>query len=125
MSENRSPGGRRVLVAEDELLIAMDLERTLADLGCEVVGPAASVARATELAATEPIDGAILDIDLGGESTLALAASLRARGVPVLLATGHPARGTPATGPDALPRIVKPYDRAAVEAALRQLFGPG
>src|SRR5215213_6916651 len=59
-------GGRRALVAEDEALIAMDVEAALRRAGWEVVGPVSRAADAARLAAREPLDAAVLDIGLGG-----------------------------------------------------------
>ena len=56
---------RRVLVVDDEFLIAMDIETMLEDMGMQVVGPATTLKAALELAETETIDCAILDVDLG------------------------------------------------------------
>ena len=70
--------GRRVLLVEDEAMIAMLLEDMLGDLGCEVVGPAYALATALELAAGAPaIDVAILDVNIGGRPVFEVADALR------------------------------------------------
>lgn len=79
----------KILVVEDDALIAMELEERLQDMGYDVVGPAATVADAREaIAATRP-DAALLDSNLGGVSSTDLAAGLAADGVPVAFCTGY------------------------------------
>ena len=79
---------RRVLVIEDEMMIAMLLEDMLADLGHQVVGVAGRLDVALELARDADADLAILDVDLGGESSFPVAEVLTSRGLPFLFATG-------------------------------------
>lgn len=80
---------RRVLVVEDEYLIADDLADMLRNAGADVVGPAASLPSAIRLAgSTERIDAAILDIQLDGVTVFPLADELRARGIPMMFLTG-------------------------------------
>ena len=80
----------RVLLVEDEPLIAMIMEDLLADLGCEVVGPFGAVAPAMDwLGAGGAIDGALLDVNLGGERVFPVALALRQKGVPFAFATGY------------------------------------
>lgn len=83
--------GRRVLVVEDETLIAMDLCYTLDDEGATVVGPVASVEDALLLMdAGQAVDAAVLDISLGdGNDVFSLADLLSARGVPYIFSTGY------------------------------------
>jgi DNA-binding response OmpR family regulator len=87
--------GRRVLVVEDEAIAALALCDLLELDGALVVGPAANVRTARELAANEAIDAALLDVDLAGEPSHDVAALLRARGVPVVFLTGHSAPELP------------------------------
>ncbi len=80
---------KRVLVVDDEFLVAMDIEKILVDMGMEVVGPATSLKSALELAEAEEIDGAMLDVDLGdGDLFTPVVNTLIARGIPFALATG-------------------------------------
>lgn len=81
--------GLRVLVVEDQFLIAMDTEQVLVGLGCKVIGPVPTVARALALVEGESIDFAILDVNLGRERSTPVAEALRARGVPFALASGY------------------------------------
>ena len=83
-------GARRVLLVEDEPLIAMTAEDLLGDLGLVVVGPALSVEEALALLQDETrIDIGFLDINLRGQLVFPVADILRARGVPILYASGY------------------------------------
>jgi len=81
--------GRRVLVVEDEVLVAWLLEDMLADLGCAVVGPAVSVKQALAMIDAEAIDVAVLDVNLNGQLSYPIADALAARGVPFVFSTGY------------------------------------
>jgi CheY-like chemotaxis protein len=84
---------KRVLVVEDEMLVAMLIEDMLTDLGYEVVGPAARLSEGLELASGCQIDAAVLDINLAGELSFPIADLLEARGIPFIFASGYGARG--------------------------------
>lgn len=79
----------RILVVEDEMMIAMLLEDILADFGYEVVGPYARVAEAVDAARRQELDAAILDVNLDGERVYPVAEALDARSIPFLFATGY------------------------------------
>jgi two-component sensor histidine kinase len=81
--------GRRILVVEDEYLVAMEVERMVAAAGCRVVGPSGGLKDALGMALSEPLDGAVIDINLGGESVAPLAELLRQRNVPFVFMTGY------------------------------------
>jgi CheY-like chemotaxis protein len=81
--------GLRVLVVEDEMMVSMLIEDMLTDLGCTVVGPAARLDEAMELASKGGIDCAVLDVNLGGQPIFPLADYLRAKGAPFAFATGY------------------------------------
>lgn len=81
--------GKKILVVEDEVILALDLSFALEDMGAAVVGPCHRLSRALEIAEKEQIDGAILDIDLAGEAVFPLADSLRRRQVPFVFHTGR------------------------------------
>ncbi|HEY5410373.1 MAG TPA: HWE histidine kinase domain-containing protein [Caulobacteraceae bacterium] len=113
--------GMRVIIVEDAILLAVELEAGLAEAGVEVVGSAALVGEAMALVDT-PMDAAVLDCNLNGESVIPVAEALLARGVPFLFATGYgESRGAP-EGFDA-PIIRKPYDVAQITAALADITG--
>jgi len=111
--------GLRVLVVEDEPVVAMYLEDLLEALGCETIGPASRLADGLVLAGGNGFDVAILDINLGGERSTPIAEALRARGLPFAFASGY---GAPPEGfGDEVPMIEKPYREAQVAGALDRL----
>lgn len=112
--------GKRILLVEDEYLICLLASDMLEELGAVPVGPAATVAESLQLIATEAIDAAMLDVNLGGERSDAVAAALRARGIPFALASGY---GGELDLAWTEPVIGKPYDIAKVETVLGGLFG--
>lgn len=115
--------GRRVLVVEDESLVAMLLETILEDLGCQVVGPAATVDEAVELIRADAgLDAALLDVNVGGRPVFPAAAALAERGVPFLFASGYGAAGLPAEWSDR-PTIQKPFTEDAIGQALAAAMG--
>jgi CheY-like chemotaxis protein len=90
MAETSHLKGRRILVVEDEMMIAMLVEDMLGELGCVVVGPANTLAEALELAGTESdLDAALLDVNLGGQPVFPVADAIRAKGVPSIFSTGY------------------------------------
>jgi CheY-like chemotaxis protein len=101
--------GRRLLIVEDEYLIAADLAGTLVNGGAEVIGPVGSVADALALISADAPDGAVLDINLGEERAYSIADELRQRGVPFVFATGYDAWVIPEAYRD-IPRCEKPVD---------------
>ena len=113
--------GMRVIIVEDAILLSMELEAGLQEAGVHVVGSAALVDEAMALVDT-PMDAAVLDCNLNGESVVPVAEALAARGVPFLFATGYgESRGAP-EGFDA-PIIRKPYDVAQITSALAEITG--
>ena len=84
---------RKVLVVEDEMIIAMLIEDMLDEFGCKLVGPATNVPRALELIAKESIDVAVLDLNLDGKDTYAIADALQRKNVPFIFATGYGSAG--------------------------------
>ena len=99
---------RRALVAEDSLLILLDLEAVLGRLGIGTIGPAATLQETLALAEADIADIAILDIDLNGEMVYPAADILIARGVPVIFATGYGGAALPRQYWD-VPLLRKPY----------------
>jgi CheY-like chemotaxis protein len=112
--------GRRVLVVEDEFVIALDLQLALYRLGCEVLGPVASVAEALVLLRHERPDAAVLDINLRGETVFPVADALAERGVPFVFATGYDESAVPPAY-RAVPRWEKPFNPQTLAKALPQL----
>jgi DNA-binding response OmpR family regulator len=77
----------RVLLVEDEVLVALDIAQQIAEAGFEVIGPATSVAKAVALIAERGCDLAVLDVNLGHETAEPIAERLRARGTPFVVLT--------------------------------------
>jgi CheY-like chemotaxis protein len=121
MGESELAGlhGRRLLVVEDEYLVADDFALRLEDAGAIVVGPAASVQDALELVKTEgaTLDAAVLDVNLAGELVYPVADELASRGVPFVFATGYDASAITSAYADA-PHCEKPLDPALLVRAL-------
>jgi DNA-binding NtrC family response regulator len=114
--------GRRVMIVEDELLVAMELESLLEDQGCAVVGPAPTVDRALALLDRERPDAVILDVNLDGQTAVPVAAALNARGVPFVLATGY--GNAQACEPElkGAPRIDKPVSHDRLVRVLARIL---
>ena len=111
--------GLRVLVVEDEFMIAMLIEETLADQDCVVVGPFTNLADALQAAAATALDGAILDVNLRGEKVYPVAELLDRRRIPFVLLSGY--------GTDAIPpnrpgwrACSKPFSPAELIAMLTE-----
>ncbi len=107
--------GLRILVVEDEAMVAMMIEDMLADLGCTVVGVAGTLSEGVALAGDEglQIDGAVLDVNLGGEKVFPVAERLAARRVPFIFSTGYGTAGISAAFART-PTLAKPYGREAL-----------
>jgi DNA-binding response OmpR family regulator len=81
--------GKRVLIVEDELIVAMVIEDFLLECGCVPVGPCASVAQALNAVRTEGLDVAVLDVNLDGEMVYPVARALTERRIPFLFMSGY------------------------------------
>ena len=115
--------GRRVLIVEDESLVAMLLETILEDMGCLTVGPASSIDEGLILARDTPdIDAALLDVNVAGQVVFPVAEVLRDRGVPFVFSTGYGAGGLPEEWQQQ-PTIQKPFTEAAIRDALANAMG--
>jgi len=113
MTTNRPFSNRRVLLVEDEMLVAWLIEDMLADLGCAVIGPASSVNQAL----------AMIDLNLDGQMSYPVADVLAAHGVPFVISTGYDKD----TLPDdyrARPVLQKPMQRSELSDALAKLLTP-
>jgi CheY-like chemotaxis protein len=108
---------KRVLVVEDEYLVAMDMSAYLEAAGAHVVGPASNVNAALEVLKRAELDGAILDVNLRGEMAYPVADALAARGIPFVFTTGYGARGVPARFAG-VKRCEKPTTPEAISRAL-------
>ena len=112
---------KRVLIVEDEVLLAMHLEDMLSALGHEVVGQATRIDKAIELARESDIDFAVLDINVAGTMSFPVADILRQRGIPFTFATGYGAEGL-MDGYGDFPVLRKPYGQEDLERAIAQAF---
>ncbi len=108
----------RVLVVEDEAIIAMLVEDMVLDFGSEVVGPVANMKDAVNLAHSAELDAAILDINVGGSVIFPVADILNERGIPLIFATGYGSNGLPPRFQNS-PTLPKPFSYEALEEALR------
>jgi len=116
--------GLRVLVVEDEAIIALMVEDLLGDMGCEVVGPAGELSQAFAIAERESFDCAILDVNLGGQRVDPFVDLLKARGAPFIFATGYGVQGVREED-RAWPVLLKPINGRRLGEALGRLgLGP-
>jgi CheY-like chemotaxis protein len=115
----RELSNRKVLVVEDEMMIAMLIEDMLDEFGCKLVGPATNVPRALELIGKESIDIAVLDLNLSGKDTYVIADALQEKNVPFIFATGYGSKGL-REGYGNRPVLQKPFQTKDLEIALAQ-----
>ena len=113
----------RILVVEDEVFIAWEIEQRLQRLGCEVVGPVGHLEHALELARTTALDGALLDVNIKGGVVYPVAEELLARKVPMVFSTGYAPETLPPTF-RTLPWLRKPFSTKQLEAVILATFGP-
>jgi PAS domain S-box-containing protein len=118
----RSLADMRLLVVEDELLVSMLIQEILGELGATVAGPYARLSDGLAAAKAERFDGAILDLNLAGESADPLADLLLARGVPFVFITGYQRESIDRRYAN-VPVLQKPIDAAALESVLLTLLG--
>ncbi|HEY0838053.1 MAG TPA: HWE histidine kinase domain-containing protein [Azospirillum sp.] len=115
--------GRRVLVVEDNAVVAMALVEALTRAGCTVVGPAATVDGALRMIREQVIDGACLDVDLHGQVVFPVAEALAARNVPFVFCTGFGDLGLPSGRWAEVPLLRKPVSPQEMAAALSRVLG--
>jgi DNA-binding response OmpR family regulator len=113
----------RVLVVEDEPLIAMMIIDWLSELGFESVGPAGSIRAALKLLEAEAPDAAILDLTIGSEQSYPVAEVLAAAGIPFAFLTGRAADSIAPNFRDVL-IVSKPFDFERIEGVMKQLLRP-
>ena len=122
--ESTAPPKRvcRVIVVEDDALIALDLGEIVHSLGHVVIGPAATVEAAMLLAEKVQIDAATLDVQLDGKQTsYPIAAELDRKGVPFMFITGADEGGLLGLFPHASV-VRKPFDSAAIKGAIQKML---
>jgi PAS domain S-box-containing protein len=121
----RSPqngAGRRILVVEDEGMVALQLQADLEEAGHSVVGPARSLAQGMRLAESADIDAALVDVSLGQDSSAPIAEQLLARSVPFAFATGYADTTMLPQHLRAIPRLSKPYGAGDVKRIVDSLI---
>ena len=112
----------KVLLVEDEAIIAMTAEDMLEELGCTVAATATNIEEAFACVEQRDFDVALLDINLNGQQSLPVAAVLTQNGTPFVFTTGYGAAGSGADYAD-VPLVTKPYQIADLEAAIGQALG--
>lgn len=111
-----------ILLLEDDLLLAMDMEEFLGERGYDVIGPYGRVGEALDAAANTDVDGAVVDLNLHGEMSFPVIELLRERGVPLIVCSGYaelPELKQKLTG---LPLLPKPWNPRKLEHMLREVF---
>ena len=108
--ETPSLNGKRIVVVEDDFLLATDICRELRDLGATVLGPAPTPFYAAQLIGQRRVDAAVLDVRLHGTTVFSVADLLRERGVPIIFATACDRKAIPSRFRDAC-LLEKPLDR--------------
>jgi DNA-binding response OmpR family regulator len=109
----------RILVVEDEFLLACTLEEELRDRGYDVLGPFGSLSDAAKAARSEAFDAAVLDVNLSGTMVYPLADELAARRIPIVFLSGY-GFGMIPQRLAAHPRLAKPSDPDLLDRALRR-----
>ena len=113
----QNDGALRVLVVEDEFLVAMDIENMLEQLGCQVVASVPRLLKALDVASSLDFDLAVLDINLAGEVVYPLAFRLANRGTPFLFTTGYSTSSLPSELSDR-PLVRKPVTLASLKKSV-------
>lgn len=124
-SEGGPLDGLRILIAEDEILIALDMATTLREAGAEVIGPCATLESTLKAARDERPSVAVLDVRLGRDTTETVAEFLSGQGIPYLFYSGQtPSIDLMAKASDALV-LIKPVEQTVLVAAIAALCGGG
>lgn len=115
--------GLRILIVEDDALVALNLQEFVESLGCTVIGPTGRLAEALDVLDRVPIDGAMLDINLHGEMVYPLAERLAERQIPMLFCSGY--AFTQAVPPkfQSYPQVAKPMVEHTLRTAMTETFG--
>ncbi len=123
MSDDLSLDGLRILIVDDEFLIAMNIESLVEDNGGQPVGPVGDIPGALAIIKGEPLDGVLLDANLNGASSEPIALALQAAGIPFVVITGYGRLDLDGVTLSAAPRLTKPLIAREFEAMLGQVFG--
>lgn len=122
MNDEQPLSGLRILIVEDEFVVAMELVEEMEGLGAQVTASVGTLAEALE-AVQAQVDGVLLDVQLGDEKTYALASDLQAAGTPFILTTGFDTAMLPEPL-RASPRLSKPFSPVALKRMATQVFQP-
>jgi two-component SAPR family response regulator len=114
----------RVLLVEDQMIVAIEVEEMLREFGCVVVGPVGTLKRALRLAHKERLDAAILDVSLDGEAVFPVAEELQKRRIPFIFATGYAEHTLPEKW-QGLPHLGKPFKRDQLKKLIGAFFRGG
>jgi DNA-binding response OmpR family regulator len=120
MEETADLNGKRIVVVEDDFVLATDICRTLRELGATVLGPAPTPFYAMHLIGGKKIDAAVLDVRLHGTTVFEVADLLLDRGVPIIFATASDRNSIPSRFHDA-PLLEKPFDRKRLVAEIHAM----
>jgi DNA-binding response OmpR family regulator len=121
-SDGRPRHGGRVLVCDDNLLMADVVAEFLRECGLEPMGPVGRLESAKHMARERALDGAILDINLGGRPCFPICAILSARRIPFVFLTGYPEAGIPVEYRGA-PLVAKPFEPTEMKEVLAHMLG--
>lgn len=114
--------GLRILVVEDEFMVALAVETVLQSFGCQVVGPVGKLEEAQALARTEKLDGALLDVNLAGVESYPVAEILDGRGIPFIFTTGYDGGAVLPERFRDRPWLQKPFDGKKLTEKLKTVF---
>jgi DNA-binding NtrC family response regulator len=114
---------RRILLAEDEGLIALDVEAMLQGFGCEVVGPLSDLEDILLALQEQPLDGALLDVNLRGRQVFDILPEFIMRNIPVVLTSGYDDASLFPHAFRQLPRISKPFDQNTLHRVCATTMG--
>ena len=121
MGANGKLNGWRVLVVEDEAMIATLLESILADAGCSVVGPIGTVGRALETLECDKVDVALLDVSVNGRDAYPIADKLKERNIPMVFVSGFSQQNMPSRY-RRYAYLAKPFEPEAILAMLESVL---
>ncbi len=123
ISLDESLANRRILLAEDEGLIALDVEAMLQTFGCEVVGPLSELEDILLAIQAQPLDGALLDVNLRGRQVFDILPEFINRNIPVVLTSGYDDASLFPHAFRELPRISKPFDQGTLHRVCVSTIG--
>lgn len=121
MKQGLELSGLSILVVEDQYMLATDVAQALRNAGARVLGPVPDLEAGLALVRQNQLDAAVLDVNLQGEMSFAIADILRERGIPFLFATGYGGWALPARYQD-VKRLEKPFDYRALVPAISALL---